>query len=150
MDAHGHVLEYGYYAQLPLLSSKSPSEVVQRVEQFLAHEGKDLPAGSWIEGMGWDQNLFPSNSFPTADDLESSPALRGKKICLARVDVHAEWVSKAVLEELESRPGGLPASVEGGLIVRDDGGNPTGVFVCISGPSRSGLAPGHLALVVMC
>lgn len=81
--------------------------------------------------MGWDQNLFPSKSFPTADDLESSPLLQGKKICLARVDVHAEWVSRAVLDELEARPGGLPGMVEGGLIVRDDNGKPTGVFVSL-------------------
>ncbi len=82
--------------------------------------------------MGWDQNLFPTKEFPTAADLETSLILRGKKICLARVDVHAEWVSRAVLDELEARPGGLPDVVEGGLIVRDKDGRPTGVFVsCI-------------------
>ena len=72
IDAHGHVLEYGYYAQLPLLGSKSPSEIVTKVESFLAGEGQQLPPGSWIEGMGWDQNLFPTKEFPTADDLEQS------------------------------------------------------------------------------
>lgn len=129
IDAHGHVLEHGYYAQLPLLASKSPAEIVTRVEDFLAKEGSKLPEGSWVEGMGWDQNLFPSKSFPTADDLEASSILRGKKICLARVDVHAEWVSRAVLDELESREGGLPGTVDGGLIVRDGNGKPTGIFV---------------------
>lgn len=86
--------------------------------------------------MGWDQNLFPTREFPTADDLATSPALRGKKICLARVDVHAEWVSRAVLDELEKRPGGLPQTVDGGLIVRDDQGRPTGVFVSFSLSTR--------------
>jgi predicted amidohydrolase YtcJ len=132
IDAHGHVLEHGYYAQLPLLGSRSTEEVVTRVESFLANDGRNLPEGSWVEGMGWDQNLFPSKTFPTADDLEASPILRGKKICLARVDVHAEWVSKAVLDELEKRKGGLPDSIEGGLIVRDGQGRPTGIFVSAS------------------
>lgn len=135
IDAHGHVLEHGYYAQLPLLASRSPAEVVTRVEHFIANEGRDLPAGSWIEGMGWDQNLFPSKTFPTADDLEASEILRGKKVCLARVDVHAEWVSQAVLDELEQREGGLPETVEGGLIVRDEKGRPTGIFVSFTGYS---------------
>jgi predicted amidohydrolase YtcJ len=60
-------------------------------------------------------------------DLESSPLLRGLPIALKRIDIHAEWVSKAVLDLM----GELPETVEGGEIIRDDQGNPTGVFVSV-------------------
>jgi predicted amidohydrolase YtcJ len=129
IDAHGHVLEYGHYLQLPLAGSSSIQEIISRVETFVKTIGSALPEGAWIEGMGWNQNLWPGGAFPTAADLESSPKLKGKKISLARIDVHAEWVSQAIIDELESRPGGLPQEVDGGLIVRDEHGKPTGVFV---------------------
>lgn len=101
------------------------------MEHFVKHNSSSLPEGAWIEGMGWDQNLWPGKSFPTAAVLESSPVLRGKKISLARIDVHAEWVSQAIIDELEAMPGGLPREVDGGLIVRDEKGDPTGVFVSV-------------------
>jgi hypothetical protein len=99
------------------------------VESFVKTNGSSIPASAWIEGMGWNQNLWPGGQFPTAADLELSPLLKGKKISLARIDVHAEWVSQAIIDELEAMPGGLPEEVDGGLIVRDAHGRPTGVFV---------------------
>lgn len=59
------------------------------------------------------------------EDLESSSTLSGLPISLSRIDVHAEWVSPAVLKLM----GDLPDHVEGGQIVRDEAGKPTGVFV---------------------
>lgn len=48
--------------------------------------------------------------------------LKGRQILLSRVDGHARLVSHAVLEIM----GDLPDRVEGGEIVRDSEGNPTG------------------------
>jgi predicted amidohydrolase YtcJ len=59
------------------------------------------------------------------DDLEADPVLRGKAILLFRVDLHAVWVSKRVLELC----GTLPKKVEGGEIITDATGNPTGMFL---------------------
>jgi predicted amidohydrolase YtcJ len=58
-------------------------------------------------------------------DLDSSPLLKGLPISLARIDIHAEWVSPAILTLL----GDLPDTIDGGEIVRDESGKPTGVFV---------------------
>lgn len=49
--------------------------------------------------------------------------LAGRPILLDRIDVHASWVSSKVLDLI----GHLPETVEGGLIVRDNKGIPTGV-----------------------
>jgi len=51
--------------------------------------------------------------------------LKGLPIVLSRIDVHALWVSQAVLDTM----GELPAQVDGGHIVRDAEGRPTGIFV---------------------
>jgi len=77
--------------------------------------------------MGWDQTKWDTGKFPKASDLEADPILKNRPIVLARVDVHAYWVSPTVLTLL----GDLPIEVPGGLIVRDeeDGSKPTGVFL---------------------
>lgn len=59
------------------------------------------------------------------DDLSNDPELAGKYIVLTRVDGHASWVSKPVLE-LMVAGGKIPESVGGGEIIRDKDGIPTG------------------------
>lgn len=75
--------------------------------------------------MGWDQNLWSPPEFPRADDLDTHPLLRGRRINLVHVDCHAAWVSNRVLQLM----GHLPEGVEGGEIIRDDSGKPTGILV---------------------
>ena len=58
-------------------------------------------------------------------DLDQDPLLKGRLISLSRIDGHARWVSPAVLQQMPD----LPENVDGGLIVRDKQGNPTGIFV---------------------
>ena len=60
--------------------------------------------------------------FSGKDDLEREPLLRGRSVLLERIDYHARWVSNAILSKLNS----LPDEVDGGLIVRDKAGKPTG------------------------
>ena len=57
--------------------------------------------------------------------LESDPVLRGRPIVLQSKDGHAKWVSRAILES--SLP--LPDQIDGGIIERDNRGNPTGIFL---------------------
>lgn len=56
------------------------------------------------------------------DDLDREPLLRGRPVLLVRVDCHAYWVSNAILSNLRN----LPDVVDGGLIIRDGVGKPTG------------------------
>ncbi len=49
--------------------------------------------------------------------------LRSRLLVLYRIDGHALWVSPKVLDLLLDK---LPSEVEGGIIVRDGDGNPTG------------------------
>ncbi|KAH0579709.1 Putative amidohydrolase ytcJ [Termitomyces sp. J132] len=125
-DAHAHVIEYGFMKQLPLAGTQSLQEILDRIKAYI-HEHPEIKNDTtkWIEGMGWDQTKWPTPQFPTASDLEQDPLLKGRPISLSRVDGHAKWVSPRVLELIRE----LPDHIEGGLIVRDADGLPTGVFV---------------------
>ncbi|KAF9652242.1 hypothetical protein BDM02DRAFT_234555 [Thelephora ganbajun] len=124
-DAHAHILEYGWKMQLVLDGSNSIEEIISRIKGYLrSHpEVADDPT-TFIQGMGWDQNRWMSKQFPTADDLSNDPELAGKYIVLARVDGHASWVSKPVLE-LMVASGKIPEGIDGGEIIRDENGVPT-------------------------
>ncbi|WWD21904.1 hypothetical protein CI109_106392 [Kwoniella shandongensis] len=122
IDAHGHPLVYGQAQQLTLYGCRSPVEVIERVEAFV--KASPPPPGTWIEGLGWDQNLFEGQEFPTAAEFAKSSLLKDLPISLSRVDFHVEWVSPAILKML----GDIP-DVDGGQVVRDADGKPTGVFV---------------------
>ncbi|KAL5498212.1 hypothetical protein ACEPAH_2342 [Sanghuangporus vaninii] len=125
-DAHAHLLDEGFMRNLQVDNTSSISEVIEKVKDYIKARPDVLnDRNVWIQGMGWDQTKWPTKEFPRAADLDTDPLLRGRPIVLRRIDAHASWVSKRVLEETVD----LPDHVEGGTIVRDESGNPTGVFV---------------------
>ncbi|ODN88487.1 amidohydrolase [Cryptococcus wingfieldii CBS 7118] len=124
IDSHGHPLVYGHSRQLQLHGSRSVAEVIEKVEAFVLAHPEEVKEGKWIQGLGWDQNLWDDKEFPTASDLDKSDILRGLPISLSRVDFHVEWVSSAILTRL-----GKVRDVSGGTVVRDEKGKPTGVFI---------------------
>ncbi|KAF7420821.1 hypothetical protein PC9H_011339 [Pleurotus ostreatus] len=124
-DAHAHILEYGFKMELQLDGAPSTQDVVARIQKYIdSRPDVHKNTSTWIQGMGWDQTRWPGAQFPTSDDL-SDPLLEGRPIALRRVDGHALWVSSRVLEMM----GELPTEVDGGLIIRDANGKPTGIFV---------------------
>ena len=54
--------------------------------------------------------------------MESDPVIRGRPVVLQSKDGHALWVSQKILDAMAP----IPPHVEGGHIVRDETGNPTG------------------------
>ena len=86
---------------------------------------KSLPPGTWAEGRGWDQNLWPGREFPDARVLDR--AVPDRPAVAGRVDGHAFWVNTAAL-----RAAGIDSSTkdpEGGRILRRSDGTPSGVLV---------------------
>ena len=122
IDAHGHVLNYGLsMLRVDLIGTRSEQSAVQRVVDFAA-ENTEL---DWIQGRGWNQVLWNSNSFPSAASLDT--ALSDRPVWLSRIDGHAGWANSVAIELA-----GVTESTEdppGGQIIRDDDGKPTGVFV---------------------
>ncbi|KIM26511.1 hypothetical protein M408DRAFT_180844 [Serendipita vermifera MAFF 305830] len=130
VDSHTHIMEYGWSRALNLDGATGVQDVISRVREYVLKkeaEGMRFDDTTWIEGVGWDQNKWPgwTGGFPTYKDIEADPVLRGKPIILFRIDLHAVWVSKRVLELC----GKLPETVDGGEIIVDTDGKATGVFL---------------------
>ncbi len=122
IDAHLHLLSLGRFLQrLNLKSTRSYQDVVDSVRNRAAM----TPKKRWMQGRGWDQNLWPEKDFPTNEKLNSVSA--DHYVVLRRVDGHAVLVNNNVL-----KIAGIHSNTpdpEGGKIVRDRGGNPTGVLI---------------------
>ncbi len=121
-ESHGHFVGYGAtLEQVDLTGAASAHELVERVRKAAA----GLPHGRWIEGRGWDQNLWAGKAFPTQAEL--SAAVPDHPVLLRRVDGHAVLTNAAGLREA-----GITAATPdppGGRIVRDARGAPTGVLI---------------------
>ncbi|KAJ6497886.1 amidohydrolase family-domain-containing protein [Mycena sanguinolenta] len=125
-DAHGHLLEYGASRELALEGTKDIQETVARVKKYiLAHPEIQMNTSTYVLGGGWDHTVWPTTRWPTAADLDSEPVLRGRPIILQSKDCHALWVSSKVVEM--NSP--FPDVVDGGIIFRDESGQPNGMFL---------------------
>ncbi len=122
IDAHGHVLNYGLsLLRVDLVGTTTEAEAASRVADFYAAN----PELEWIQGRGWNQVLWDSNSFPNAASLDA--LIPDKPIWLSRVDGHAGWANSAAMELA-----GINRQTEdpnGGQIIRDENGDATGVFI---------------------
>jgi predicted amidohydrolase YtcJ len=122
VDAHAHLVGLATSLRNVLLAgSVSYEEVIRRV----AERARTRKPGEWIEGRGWDQNLWTDKSFPTHDAL--SRATPNNPVVLRRVDGHA-----ILANAMAMRLAGVTAATkdpEGGRIIRLPNGNPSGVFV---------------------
>ncbi|KAL0581839.1 hypothetical protein V5O48_000207 [Marasmius crinis-equi] len=125
-DSHAHILEYGASRALPLEGTKTIQETVERVRNYiLSNPDVQKDKTKFILGGGWDHTVWPSSAWPSAADLDADPVIRGRPVVLQSKDCHALWVSSQALEA--SLP--LPSEVEGGVIVRDSSGQPTGMLL---------------------
>jgi predicted amidohydrolase YtcJ len=123
IDAHGHLLYLGQsLLQVDLVDTKNKKEIVQRLTDF----AKDLPKEQWLLGRGWDQNDWPVQELPSAQDLDA--AFPERPVWIDRVDGHAGWSNSAAMKFAAKDLSGK-WQVDGGEIVRDSIGQPTGIFI---------------------
>lgn len=122
IDAHGHVAGLGFeQMQARLAGATSLEEALQRLEAF----GREHPDG-WLLGRGWDQNTWAGQQFPAAADLDA--LFPDRPVWLRRVDGHAGWANSAAMALVERELAG-DWQPEGGRIMRDEHGRPTGIFI---------------------
>ena len=122
IDAHGHVLDDGEaLSTLDLVGSSSAAEAVKRVA---VHQLK-YPDNEWVIGRGWNQVLWKSNQFPSAEILDN--VAPDKPVSLERIDGHALWINSKAMEIAGIDRNTLDP--EGGEFIRDSEGNPTGILI---------------------
>lgn len=120
-DGHAHLLGAGFPLHgLDLKGAASAEDVARRV----AERAAAMPAGTWIRGAGWDQNLWPGARFPGREILDA--AAPAHPVILTQTSGHCVWVNSAAL-----RLAGIDAATEspfGGAIDRDAEGAATGIL----------------------
>jgi predicted amidohydrolase YtcJ len=127
-DAHAHFLGIGFARlDVDLVGTPRYAEVVARVARAV----KGRPAGEWVYGRGWHEEKWTTptpgavRGFPTHQALSAvSP---DNPVILTRADGHAVLVNAKAMAHFGITP--KTAAPEGGEIIRDAGGAPTGVFV---------------------
>ena len=121
-DAHGHFLGLGAgLTSLDLRDTASLSSITAKVAARLAGQRADR----WIVGRGWDQNDWPTKDWPTRQDLDA--VAPDTPVLLTRIDGHAAWANSKALALA-----GITAATldpDGGRLLRDSAGTPTGVFI---------------------
>ena len=122
MDGHAHFVGYADgLLEANLVGTKSWEEAVKRLqEQQLTWPSE------WAVGRGWDQNDWLTQDFPDRSLLDS--LFPNQPVVLERIDGHAvianaEALRRAGLFDARAR------QVEGGEIVRDEDGMPSGVLI---------------------
>lgn len=90
IDAHGHMIELGLGAlQLDLTGTKSLGDLQARLKTYAAAN----PGRGWIQGRGWNQELWADKAFPKAADLDLT--VNDRPVWLERVDGHAAIANTA-------------------------------------------------------
>jgi hypothetical protein len=127
-DAHAHFLGIGFARlDVDLVGTPSYAEAVARVARAV----KGRPAGEWVYGRGWHEEKWTAptpgavRGFPTHQALSAvSP---DNPVILTRADGHAVLVNAKAMAHFGISA--KTAAPEGGEIIRDASGAPTGVFV---------------------
>jgi predicted amidohydrolase YtcJ len=133
IESHAHLMGIGYNKlEIDLMYVQTYDELIEKVAEAAA---KAEP-GEWITGRGWHQDKWlkmPDNTvkgFQTHDQL--SAVTPDNPVYLAHASGHASFVNQKAMEMAGITPLGSEnprQEVEGGEVLRDELGNPTGVLV---------------------
>ncbi len=134
IEGHGHIMGVGYNElNLDLMAVKSYEELVEKVKEAVS---KAKP-GQWIQGRGWHQDKWDKKpekmvkGFQTHELLSSvSP---DNPVFLRHASGHAALANAKAMEiagvnQLSKERLGAQRSDDGGEVIRDEFGNPTGIF----------------------
>jgi predicted amidohydrolase YtcJ len=127
-DAHAHLLGIGFARlDVDLTGTRSFEEVLARVEKAV----RARAPGEWVRGRGWHEEKWAApapgavRGFPT--HLALSAISPENPVVLERADGHAVLVNALAMARFGITP--RSQAPQGGEIVRDANGAPTGIFV---------------------
>lgn len=120
-DAHVHFLEVGQQlSSVDLRDAKTPQEFVERIKNFASK----LPKGRWILGGKWDHENWTPNNLPTAAMIDA--VTPDNPVFIDRLDGHMALANSLAMSL--AKVDKATKDVDGGEIVRNTSGNPTGVL----------------------
>ncbi|MBM3906507.1 MAG: amidohydrolase [Gemmatimonadetes bacterium] len=120
IDAHVHFTDGGFALQsVKLRDAKTKAEFIQRIGAF----AKTVPAGTWITNGDWDHENW-GGELPTRQWIDS--VTPNNPVWINRLDGHMSLANTAALAA--AKVTAAVKDVDGGTIVRDASGEPTGIF----------------------
>jgi hypothetical protein len=121
-DCHAHILSAGLaLTRADLRGCQSFAEIETRLRGWIA-KGNEK---GWIFGIGYDQNLLPGRNHVTRHDLDRIS--REQPLAVRHTSGHCTVVNSKALE-VAGVTGQTPDPPDG-RIIRDESGEPTGVFL---------------------
>ncbi|HEX5568983.1 MAG TPA: amidohydrolase [Streptomyces sp.] len=119
-DAHNHMAWFGQSLdELDL----SDATTLEQVYGAVARRAAALPADAWVVGAGYDNTVMGGHPHREALDR----AADGRPVWLKHRSGHMCAVSSEVLRRAGALDGNTPEP-EGGVVVRDASGSPTGLL----------------------
>ena len=120
-DAHVHFLDGGTgLSGVDLRDAKTPEDFIERIRKFAATQ----PKGRWIINGNWDHENWSPAKLPTAAMIDA--VTPDNPVFINRLDGHMALANSVALKLAKVTK--ETKEVEGGVIVRDANGNPTGVL----------------------
>jgi predicted amidohydrolase YtcJ len=127
-ESHGHLMGIGQAKMtVNLVGISGYDELIERVK---AAADKAQP-GEWIRGRGWHEEKWSDRSALTVRGFMThhklSEAIPDNPVFVRRADGHAGFANAKAMDMMKVSKSTMPP--EGGEIINDKDGNPTGIFV---------------------
>ncbi|HKE91846.1 MAG TPA: amidohydrolase [Gemmatimonadales bacterium] len=121
-DGHTHFVDGGFQlASLDLRNAATPQEFIRRVAAFAKTRG----VGQWILGGDWDHTLWPGQTLPRREWIDSITP--NNPVFINRLDGHEALANTAALKAANVTK--ATPTPSGGEILHDARtGEPTGIF----------------------
>ncbi len=120
-DAHVHFLDGGFgLLSVDLREARDEADLARRLGDY----ARTLPKGTWILQGNWDHESWPSKALPTRQVIDA--VTPDHPVFVSRLDGHMGLANSLAL-----RLAGVTRETQdpdGGTIVRDASGEPTGIL----------------------
>jgi predicted amidohydrolase YtcJ len=133
IEGHGHFMGLGYNElNLDLMTTTSYQEIVDAVAKAV----EMAKPGEWITGRGWHQSKWTEMPEETVDGFQTHGLLSAvspdNPVYLSHASGHAGFANAKAMEiaglQVLGKEGIDGLEVSGGEVMRDDLGQPTGIF----------------------
>jgi predicted amidohydrolase YtcJ len=120
IDSHVHFVDGGFrLASVQLRDARTPQEFTRRIKEFAA----TVTPGTWITGGDWDHTHW-GGELPTRAWVDS--VTPNNPVWVSRLDGHMALANTLAINA--GKVTKATPEVDGGTIVRDAAGEPTGMF----------------------
>lgn len=121
-DNHVHLVQAGILEKyIELYSTTSKEDTAQRVAAF----AKTIPNEKWVMGVGFRRPSWTDTAIPTKEILDQY--IPDRPVFLLDEELHAAWLNSKALEECKITNDTV--TPQGGIIDRDEAGNPAGYLM---------------------